>query len=261
MQNGWLYIRDSGDFIDKKKRIGKISEGSFLETADVVALYPSIPNNKGILALKQKLEEQQSTKISTYDLVKLAEFVLRNNLFEFNDKVKQQISGTAIGTKFAPPYACIYMDKTETDFLKTQDLQPFIWLRYIDDTFFIWTHGEAELKRFMEKLNQFLPNLKFTYESSQKKVAFLDLNVSLENGCITTHLYTKSTDCYQYLHCSSTHPDHIKNSINLSQALRLSNIYTYERYFQRHALDMKSWLLEMEYFREYSTLNGILYSK
>ena len=49
-------------------------------------------------------------------------------------------------------------------------------------TFLIWTHGEAELKRFMEKLNQFLPNLKFTYESSQKKVAFLDLNVSLENG-------------------------------------------------------------------------------
>ena len=46
----------------------------------------------------------------------------------------------------------------------------------------------------MEKLNQFLPNLKFTYESSQKKVAFLDLNVSFENGCITTDLCTKSTD-------------------------------------------------------------------
>ena len=42
----------------------------------------------------------------------------------------------------------------------------------------------------MEKLNQFLSNLKFTYESSQKKVAFLDLNVSLENGCITTDLHT-----------------------------------------------------------------------
>ena len=39
---------------------------------------------------------------------------------------KQQISGTAVGTKFAPPYAFTCMDKTETDFLKTQDLQPFI---------------------------------------------------------------------------------------------------------------------------------------
>ena len=142
------------------------------------------------------------------------------------------------------------MDKTQTDFLKTQDLQPFIWLRYIDDSLFIWTHGEAELTRFMVKLNQFLPNLKFTYESSQKKVAFLDLNVSLENGCITTDLYTKSTDCHQYLHCSSAHPDHLKNSIIYSQALRLSNICTYERDFQRHALDMKSWFLERGYSKK-----------
>ena len=29
MQNGWSYIRDSGDFIDKMKRIEKIPEGSF----------------------------------------------------------------------------------------------------------------------------------------------------------------------------------------------------------------------------------------
>ena len=61
---------------------------------------------------------------------------------EFNNEIKQQISGTAIGTKFARPYACIYMDKTETDFLKMQELQLFVWLRYIDNIFFIWTHGE-----------------------------------------------------------------------------------------------------------------------
>ena len=146
------------------KRIGKISEGYFLVTADMVGLYPSIPHSEGILALKQNLEEQPSTKVPTNNLVKLAEFVLKNNLFEFNDKVKQQISGTAVGTKFAPSYACIYMDKTATDFLKIQDLQPFIWLPYIDDIFFIWTLGESELKGFMEKLNQFLPNLRFTYE-------------------------------------------------------------------------------------------------
>ena len=176
------------------KRIGKVPEGSFLVKADVVGLYPSIPHKEGILALKSKLEEQTSSKIPTNDLVKLAEFVLKNNFFEFNNEIKPQISGTAIGTKFAPPYACIYMDKTETDFLKTQELQPFVWLRYIDDIFFICTHGEAELKTFVEGLNNFLPNLKFTYESSKKRVAFLDLNVSLENGSVTTDLHTKSTD-------------------------------------------------------------------
>ena len=64
------------------------------------------------------------------------------------------------------------MDKTETDFLKTQEFQPFVWLRYIDDIFFIWTHGEAELKKFMERLKFFLPNLKFIYESSKKELQF-----------------------------------------------------------------------------------------
>ena len=234
MQSGWSYIRDFGDFIDKMKRIGKVPESSSLVTADVVGLYPSIPHKEGIIALKSKLEEQTSSKIPTNDLVKLAEFVLKNNFFEFNNEIKQQISGTAIGTKFAPPYACIYIDKTETNFLKTQELQPFVWLRYIDNIFFIWMHGEAELKKFMERLNNFLPNLQFTYESSKKRVAFLDLNVSLENGSITTDLHTKSTNCHQCLHCSPSPPDHIKNSIIYSQTLILSNICMYEEDFDKH---------------------------
>ena len=75
----------------------------------------------------------------------MADFVLKNNFFEFNGEVKQQKCGTAIGTKFAPPCACIFMDEVETEFLKSQELQPFLWLRYIDDIFFIWTHGEKKL--------------------------------------------------------------------------------------------------------------------
>ena len=41
--------------------------------------------------------------IPTENLIKMAVF--------------QQISATAIGTKFAPPYACIYKDRVEQDFL------------------------------------------------------------------------------------------------------------------------------------------------
>ena len=67
IQNGWSYIRDSGDFIDKIKRIGKVPEGYFLVTADVAGLYPSIPHKEGILALKSKLEEQTFSKIPTND--------------------------------------------------------------------------------------------------------------------------------------------------------------------------------------------------
>ena len=59
-------------------------------------------------------------KIPAKNLIEMAEFVLKNNLFEFNNEVFQQISGTTIGTKFAPPCACIYMDRVEQDFLETR---------------------------------------------------------------------------------------------------------------------------------------------
>ena len=71
------------------------------------------------------------------------------------------------------------MDEMEAIFLKTQQLQPFIWLRYIDDIFFIWTHGEEQLNLFLKDLNEFHPNLKFTNETSQNNVDFLDLKGTL----------------------------------------------------------------------------------
>ena len=102
----------------------------------------------------------------------MAEFVLKNNFLEFDSKVKQQISGTVIGTNFAPPYACIFMDKVEIDFLEMKAVKPLVWLRYIDDVLFIWNESEEKLNEFLENLNNFHPNLKFVSEKSKKSVNF-----------------------------------------------------------------------------------------
>ena len=87
-----------------------------LVTADLVRLYPSIPHQAGLIALKEALDKSLSKKIPTDDLIKMAQFVLSNIFFEFNSDTFQQISGMAIGTKFAPPYACIYMIKLNRNF-------------------------------------------------------------------------------------------------------------------------------------------------
>ena len=60
----------------------------------------------------------------------------------------------------------------ENDFLETETLKPLAWLRYIEDIFFIWTHSEEELKKFMRELNAFDTNIKFTYEYSDKSFIF-----------------------------------------------------------------------------------------
>ena len=61
------------------------------------------------------------------------------------------------------------MDQVGQKFLATQINQPLTWLRYIDDIFFIWTHGEKEPENFMSSFDSFTHNPKFTCESSKKK--------------------------------------------------------------------------------------------
>ena len=55
-----------------------------------IYIYPSIPHQDGLDALSIKLEQREDKKISTEDLLEMAQFVLKNNYFEFNSKVKQQ---------------------------------------------------------------------------------------------------------------------------------------------------------------------------
>ena len=160
----------------------KLPDSAILVTADVVGLYPSIPHEAALKALKEVLDRREEKKISSEDLVKMAEFVLKNNYFEFSGQFKHQISGTAIGTKFAPTYACIFMDEIETKFLETQEFQPLVWLRYIDNVFFIWTHGPDKFASFMTQFNNYHPNVKFTYESNKENITFHDLDVSLSGN-------------------------------------------------------------------------------
>ena len=86
----------------------------------------------------------------------------KKQLLEFNGRVKNQISGTDIVTKFFPPNACIVVEQVLTEFRKTQKHKSVAWFRYTDDVFFIWFYDKEKLRPFLEDLNKFLPNITFT---------------------------------------------------------------------------------------------------
>ena len=100
------------------KKLKKVPDNAILVTADVVGFYPSIPHNEGLEVLKKRLHNFYEKSMPPEDLVKMAEFVLKNTYSEFDSNVKHQISGTVIGTKFTPPYACRYMNYMKNQFLK-----------------------------------------------------------------------------------------------------------------------------------------------
>ena len=89
-------MKDTGDFLEVIKSLGRIPEDAFLVTADVVSLCPSIPHDSGLKALYEKLEERSDKKLLSVDLVDMAEFVLKNNFFEIEPKVKKQTTTTLV---------------------------------------------------------------------------------------------------------------------------------------------------------------------
>ena len=74
------------------------------------------------------------------------------------------------------------MDEIETNFLDTQKIKLLVWFRYIDDVFFIWTHGKEKLKEFLKDFDNYHDTIKLTHEFNKKSIPFLDLKVSLSGG-------------------------------------------------------------------------------
>ena len=80
-----------------------------------------------------------------------------------------QIGGEATGTSVASNYANLFMDRFKTKALDNWRIKLLVWLRFIDDIFIIWTHGESKLIEFITYMNSIHPTIRFTYEFSTEK--------------------------------------------------------------------------------------------
>ena len=138
--------------------------------------------------------------------------------------------GTIMGSPMAPNFASLFMSEVETrlinDYEAKSGLRPLIWLRYIDDIFFLWSHDQESLDDFISFIRSYseIRNMKSTLNYdvrySQDEVDFLDCKVRIRNGQFQTELYTKGTDAHLYLLSSSCHPKHTINAIPKGQFIR-----------------------------------------
>ena len=120
-----------------------------------------MPHNEGIDACRHFLNtrDRNAPSISTETLCDLICMILTMSNFSFNSKHYLQTHGTAMGTRMAPSYANLLLPKFETDALTRASFQPFIWWRYMDDIFMIWTRSVQDLNTFTSFLNDIHPTI------------------------------------------------------------------------------------------------------
>ena len=241
------YVQDTTDFLQKLRALPEeLPEDALLVTMDVRSLYTNVPNQEGIEAVKSYLRARAkpSDRSLSQVIATFLSLILTLNNFVFNDENYVQVNGASMGTKCAPSYASLFMGKFEETHIlpKIRDLI-LIYVRYIDDIFFIWTGTERELLQFFSEINSVHPTIKFDYIYSRKNVNFLDSTVSILGNRLGTSVYTKPTDRKAYLHAKSYHPKSTKEAISFSQASRLRRICTEKNDFLELAEKLKNDLV------------------
>lgn len=142
---------------------------------DIEALYTNIPNEDGLLALKQFIYKHH-LKIDTTTVIRLAKLVLSMNSFQFMGQHYKQKKGVAMGTKMGSSYACLFVGYVEEKiFIQYTEPLPDLFKRYIDDCMGVTSRSMAETLQFIHFISSFHPSLRFTHEISEESVPFLNI--------------------------------------------------------------------------------------
>ena len=125
-----------------------------------------------------------------------------------------------MGSPISSIVASLFMEEFEIKAINSTPHPPRLWLRYVDDTFFIQRVENSN--QFMKQINSIDPHIQFTMETAvpQGSIPFQDTLVS--TGPDTTLLTTgfrKPTHTDQYVYWDNHH--------NLSAKYRMFHTLTF----------------------------------
>lgn len=249
------YVKDTYHFIDIVKKL-KVPKNSFLFSMDVDSLYTNIDIKSGLEVIKKTLEKHPNPQRPDMEILKLLEINLTKNDFVFNGEYYLQIKGTAMGKRFAPAYANLFMANWEEEVLAKCPKKPLHYLRYLDDIWGIWCYSKQEFEEFLGILNSHDPSIKLKYEMDDKSIDFLDTTVykgpSFDlNGNLDIKVFFKETDTHALLYKTSFHPRHTFKGLVKSQLLRFHRICTQNKCFWEAVKILFSSLKKRGYGRSF----------
>ncbi|MGL5119184.1 MAG: GIY-YIG nuclease family protein [Plesiomonas shigelloides] len=222
------YLKDTWDFLDKNRDI-RVSENMKFFTMDVNSLYTNIETERGLRAIKNCFTRYPDEDRPDRVILQLLEMSLTCNDFEFDGQYYLQVKGTAMGKRFAPAYANIYMAEWEEQALLKCTKKPESYYRYLDDIWGIWSHSDEDFQNFVGCLNNHHGSIKVTYTLAEQEINFLDVTVYKGPRFVQTKqldfkVFFKPTDTHALLHRASHHPKHTFRGIVKGQLIRFNRI-------------------------------------
>lgn len=240
------FVKDSGHVLEILSNYKWLPGYRWL-SLDVASLYTSINHTFGLRAINHFLlkDDRMNSRQAKF-LLDCVEFSLTHNYFSFLGDHYLQIKGTAMGARFAPSYANIFMGFWEEHFIWKNN--PFganlvLYARYIDDILIIWDGSDPSLQSFLEHCKNNPFGIEFTHVLDEKCLVFLDLELqSDQDGNIFSKTHFKPSGGNSYLHAKSNHHPRWIQNVPFGQFCRLRRTCTKkEDYLEQSKLLMQKF--------------------
>ena len=180
--------------------------------ADAVGMYTNIQTDPALQEIRWYLFVNSSkfAHLPINAILDALRLVMKNNVFQFGDTFWHQLTGCAMGTPPAPPYATLFYAIFEFKLLDEFADNLFFLRRYIDDMLGIWVVTDPNTDadtwaRFTARLDDF-HQLRWEASERLRQVDFLDLTLSIEDNHVVTTLFSKPLNLYLYIPPKSAHP-------------------------------------------------------
>jgi hypothetical protein len=207
------HVKNSKEF-SEEIRSYSLDEDEELRSFDVSALFTSVPVEKALEVVKERLTSDISlpnrTTLNPDEITRLLGLCLRCTYFTFQGEFYLQIHGAAMGSPVSPIICNLYMEEFERKTLASALHPPRLWKRYVDDTAVIQKREHAT--EFQQHLNSVDKCIQWTTEgesmvNAERSLPFLDTLILVNSdGSLRTRIYRKDTHTDQYLNFCSNHP-------------------------------------------------------
>jgi hypothetical protein len=191
----------------------------------------------------------------------LLEFVLKNNIMEFDHQWFQQIMGVAMGTNVAPVFANIFLAIFEVrvknmSLIDPKLIWPVLFMRFIDDGFGVMQGSKEDVFYFVKVINSLVPTITIDKVEIGGHVVFMDLVIFkvlrfLNQGLLDTRLFQKENCIYDYIPLNSDHQPHILKKIVIGELKRYVRCCSQEIHFVNMRFAFFERLLTRGYDRNF----------
>ena len=230
----------------------EINDQDILVSYDVSSLFTNVPVNETIELLAEKafkddwFNREYNLNITKPDLIELLGIATKNQLFQFQGNLYEQVDGVAMGSPLGPLMANTFMCGIEEQ-LEIQNKMPAFYKRYVDDTLSKMPDATAA-SEFLSTLNEIHPSVSFTMElEDNNRLPFLGMEIIKNGSQLDTKVYKKPTDTGLLLHYQSHVDVKYKHSLlktMLNRAFKLSSNW---KLFHQECERLKETFARLQY--------------